>query len=164
MENTGAAFRIHLFAALDDTAEIEAALEESGVRGRRLAAHGSVPLAEVLFAASASVTALTHLVSVLRRQFKKGVMVDAMGASGVTIKADGSVPRGMVVIRHQDGEVRVRDAEGITQALLGAVTGFSADGSAPGASPSPGSSPSGAEQGPQSTTTSTTGVMGSSGG
>ncbi|MBT1184808.1 hypothetical protein HET69_12370 [Streptomyces sp. CJ_13] len=116
---------------MEDTAEVEAALEESQVRGRRMPAHGSVPLAEVLFAASASLTALAHLVGMLRRQFKRGVMVDAMGNAGVTIKADGSVPRGMVVIRNQNGEVHVRDAEGITQALLGAVTGSSADESSP---------------------------------
>ncbi|TXL84729.1 hypothetical protein [Streptomyces sp. IB2014 016-6] len=144
---------------MEDTAAVEAAVEESGVRGRRMPAHGSVPLAEVLFAASASVTALAHLVTVLRRQFKKGVMVDAMGAAGVTIKADGSVPRGMVVIRHQDGEVRVRDAEGITQALLGAVTGSSPGDSPPVEPPPPGGEPRAGSAAPP-----TSGVMGGSGG
>ncbi|MER6241528.1 hypothetical protein ABT185_36815 [Streptomyces clavifer] len=104
-------------------AEVESAFTETGVRGSRLMAHGSVPLAEVLFAASASVTALAHLITVLRRQFKRGVTVDATEPGAVIVKADGSVPRGMVVIRQQSGDVEVRDAEGVAQAFLGAVAG-----------------------------------------
>lgn len=113
--------RVHLFTSTEEADQAEVMLAESGMRGRRLPAHGSVPLAEVLFAASASLTALTHLISVLRRQLKRGVLVDALGADGVVVKADGSLPRGMVVIRNPNGEVEVRDAEGIGQALLGAV-------------------------------------------
>ncbi|MFD3523126.1 hypothetical protein [Streptomyces sp. NPDC058653] len=124
------AVRLHVFSGSAAAAEVESALADAGIQGRRLAAHGSVPLAEVLFAASASVTALAHLITVLRRHFKRGVMVDALGADGVVVKADGSLPRGLVIVRHAGGEIEVRDAEGIGQALLGAI---GTQGPAPGA-------------------------------
>lgn len=114
-------FRIHLFVGEEEVGETEGAFIELGIRGRKLPAHGSAPLAETLFAGSASLTAVGHLVVALRRHFKRGIIVDALSGDGITIKSDRSIPRGMVIIRSQDGTVEVRDAEGIGQALMGAV-------------------------------------------
>ncbi|MFC9627667.1 hypothetical protein ACFTXM_49710 [Streptomyces sp. NPDC056930] len=115
-------FRVHLFVSEEEIGEIEEAFTETGIRGRKIPAHGSAPLAEVLFAGSASLTAVGHLIITLRRNFKQGVVVDALSRDGITIKSDRSMPRGMVVIRSQDGTIEVRDTEGIGQALIGAVT------------------------------------------
>ncbi|MEU8545379.1 hypothetical protein AB0C52_36195 [Streptomyces sp. NPDC048717] len=120
--------RVHLFVSEEEVGEVEGAFTEIGVRGRKLSAHGSAPLAEVLFAGSASLTAVGHLIVALRRHFKRGVVVDALSRDGVTIKSDRSIPRGMVIIRSQDGTVEVRDAEGIGQALIGAMANAASQG------------------------------------
>ncbi|MFC4332025.1 hypothetical protein ACFPC0_30530 [Streptomyces andamanensis] len=128
MDHLHDAFRVHLFVSEDEVGEVEGAFIEIGIRGRKLPAHGSAPLAEVLFAGSASLTAIGHLIVALRRYFKRGIIVDALSRDGITIKSDRSIPRGMVIVRSQDGTIEVRDAEGIGQALIGAVTNAASRG------------------------------------
>lgn len=119
----------HLFTDPGDgeTATAEAVLAEVSATSRTVRAHGSVPLGDVLIAGAASLTALTHLVVSLRRHFKRGIMIDALGSDGLVIKADGSLPRGLVVVRHPDGRLDVRDAEGVAQALAGTLGGPTPD-------------------------------------
>lgn len=84
----------HLFTdlALGETEQAERALVDAEVTHRKFRAHGSVPLGDILIAGSATLTALTHLVVSLRRQFKRGILIDALGADGLVVKADGSLP------------------------------------------------------------------------
>ncbi|MGW6844470.1 hypothetical protein [Streptomyces sp. NPDC054958] len=119
----------HLFTdpALDETGQAERLLADAEVTHRTLRAHGSVPLGDVLIAGSATLTALTHLIVSLRRQFKRGILVDALGSDGLVVKADGSVPRGLVIVRTPDGQIEVREAEGIGQAIAGAIGGRAQD-------------------------------------
>ncbi|MFJ8764679.1 hypothetical protein [Streptomyces clavifer] len=113
----------HLFTdpALDETEQAERVLVGAAVTHTKFRAHGSVPLGDVLIAGSATLTALTHLIVSLRRQFKRGILIDALGADGLVVKADGSLPRGLVIIRTPDGQVDVREAEGVGQAIAGAI-------------------------------------------
>lgn len=119
----GDVIRFHLFTheELEETAQAEAVLADAGVTGRSVRAHGSIPLGDVLIAGSATLTALTHFLVSLRRQFKRGILVDALGQDGLVIRSDGTLPRGLVVVRHPDGQIDVRDGEGLGQALAGAL-------------------------------------------
>ncbi|WP_432106208.1 hypothetical protein [Streptomyces sp. bgisy091] len=127
----------HLFTdpALDETRQAEHFLLDAGVTHRTVRAHGSVPLGDVLIAGSATLTALTHLIVSLRRQFKRGIFVDALGSDGLVVKADGSLPRGLVIIRTPDGQIEVREAEGIGQAIAGVIGGRAQDQQASPSSP-----------------------------
>ncbi|MFJ1550943.1 hypothetical protein [Streptomyces sp. NPDC088246] len=115
----------HLFtnSTLGETVVAEEALGEAGVAGRQVHAQGNVPLGDIVISGAASLTALTHAIVTLRRQFKRGIMIDALGSEGLVIKSDGTLPRGLLVIRNADGQVEVRDAEGLSETLAGALSG-----------------------------------------
>jgi hypothetical protein len=104
-----------------------AAFEAAAGVGKDVAARGSVPLADILLIGSVVLHALTYLINTLRKGWRKGVVVDAIGEN-LTIRQDPELPKGMVVVRSKSGEVTVRDGAGLQDIIAGALPGRGGDG------------------------------------
>ncbi|WP_371619074.1 hypothetical protein [Streptomyces sp. NBC_00454] len=100
---------------------VRSALSEIPADFKVVDAKGSVPLDEILIVGTSTVSALTVAIGSLRRMFQRGIVIDALGDGEIIIRSDGSVPRGVMVIRSEDGQLEVRNAEGATQSLLAAL-------------------------------------------
>lgn len=116
--------RVNVFAPGDPESRTaaEAAFEAAASVGRSVDARGTVPLADVLLIGSVATHALTYLINTLRKAWRKGVVVDAIG-DNLTIRQDAALPRGMVVVRSKSGEVSVRDGAGLADVITGALPG-----------------------------------------
>lgn len=77
-------------------------------------------MADVLVIGSVAVPALVNLVGVLRREWRKGVVIDGFGRQ-LTIRQDSALPRGVVVVRSRSGEVTVRDGAELKGVIAGAL-------------------------------------------
>lgn len=120
--------RFSVLASLEqgEVDSVRSALSEISADFKVVDAKGSVPLDEILIVGTSAVSALTLAIGSLRRMFQRGIVIDALGDGEITIRSDGSVPRGVMVIRSKDGRLEVRDAEGAAQTML-AVLGRGKD-------------------------------------
>lgn len=143
--------RFSFLASLEqgEVDSVKSVLSEISADFKVVDAKGSVPLDEILIVGTSAVSALTLAIGSLRRMFQRGIVIDALGDGEIIIRSDGSVPRGVMVIRSKDGRLEVRDAEGAAQtmlAVLGRGKGASAADPAPTAKPATGAG--GAEAAP----------------
>jgi hypothetical protein len=110
--------RVNVFAPGDPESltAAEAGFAAAASVGRNVNARGTVPLSDVLVIGSVATNALVYLANTLRKGWRKGVVIDAIG-DNLTIRQDPALPRGMVVLRSRSGEVTVRDGIGLADAI-----------------------------------------------
>jgi hypothetical protein len=108
----------HLLVGDDDAPhEVEATLADDGCAVERIDSRGLAPVAESVLVASVAASSLAHVLNTLRRMFRRGVLIDARDGECL-IKADPALPRGMVVVRGEDGTLEIRDGEAFPAAAL----------------------------------------------
>jgi hypothetical protein len=100
--------------------ELEAALTNDGCSVERIDARGLTPIEEYVVVASVAASSFFHIINTLRRMFRRGLLIDARSGECL-VKADPALPRGMVIVRGEDGSLQIRDGEPFPSTALDLV-------------------------------------------
>jgi hypothetical protein len=84
---------------------------------RQVDARALSGLAETVLAISFAVHSAVYLIDTLRRAFRRGLVIDAMGEE-LIIRGDDKLDRGIIVARSADGDLTIKDNAVLPNSLL----------------------------------------------